>query len=535
MFKKRTCLLISIIVLAFILRIFKVTFSPPSLYWDEVALGYNSWSISQTGKDEYSQALPIFFQSFDDYKLPLIFYVLVPFVKILGPTPLAVRLPIVIIGTLTVFFTYLLVKKLLGRLDAKIALFASFLLAVSPWHLQFSRVTFESSLALLNLTIGFYLLIQALQSFKFKHWFFAGLFFVLSLYSYYTPRTIIPFIALGVFIIHFRSIIAHWKTVLFSQIPNLLLLIPFILFMFQPEATIRLKQVSIFSQSETLSNYISHQQQDSSFFSRIIYHRYFAHTKQFITNYLDHFSPEYLFLPAGDGNPRHAPRHSGLLFFIILPLLVLGLKRFKQYPLIIIWLLSAPLAASLAIDSPHANRNLPFIIPLIILATLGLSQIIKNKFKFIKTLCILGTLVLSFELFSYLNDYYRLSHNITANAWGDGYPQLISYLKQNQSKYQQVFITGEYWQPYLYFIFYYPVQPQDWQASGYDHGHYQKFYFGTTSWDTEGQTRYKTVKSLTDFYSAGNLIVLENKNSIFNLVKIIYDTSNQPVFYLYET
>ena len=109
MLKKKTCLLISIIVLAFILRIFKVTSFPPSLYWDEVALGYNSWSISQTTKDEYSQTFPIFFQSFDDYKLPLIFYIIVPFIKLLGPTPLAVRLPIVIIGTLTIFFTYLLV------------------------------------------------------------------------------------------------------------------------------------------------------------------------------------------------------------------------------------------------------------------------------------------------------------------------------------------------------------------------------------------------------------------------------------------
>ena len=50
--KKLDKLLLSLILLlAIFLRFFNLSNNPPSLYWEEAALGYDAYSILKTGKD----------------------------------------------------------------------------------------------------------------------------------------------------------------------------------------------------------------------------------------------------------------------------------------------------------------------------------------------------------------------------------------------------------------------------------------------------------------------------------------------------
>ena len=105
--------LIAIILLAAILRFYKLAEVPPSLYWDEASLGYNAYSILKTGHDEHGVFLPITnFAAFGDYKPPGYVYMTVPSIALLGLSELAVRFPSALFGTLTVFLTYLIAKKL---------------------------------------------------------------------------------------------------------------------------------------------------------------------------------------------------------------------------------------------------------------------------------------------------------------------------------------------------------------------------------------------------------------------------------------
>ena len=71
------------------------------LLWDEAALGYNAYSISQTLRDEYGQFMPLIFKSFGDYKPGLYVYLAVPFVTIFGLNEISVRLPSIILGALS--------------------------------------------------------------------------------------------------------------------------------------------------------------------------------------------------------------------------------------------------------------------------------------------------------------------------------------------------------------------------------------------------------------------------------------------------
>src|SRR5688572_3781308 len=141
-----------IIILAIFLRFYQLGSNPPSLDWDEASIGYNAYSILKTGADEYGNAFPLSFRSFDDYKPPVYFYLTVPSIAVFGLTEFAVRFPAAVIGVVAVIALYFFVLEVLQRFDKPkrqgIALTAAFFLAISPWHLQFSRAAFEGNLGM---------------------------------------------------------------------------------------------------------------------------------------------------------------------------------------------------------------------------------------------------------------------------------------------------------------------------------------------------------------------------------------------------
>src|SRR3989344_7651095 len=104
-----------IIVAAAFIRLYQIGSVPPSPDWDEVALGYNAYSIMLTGRDEYGKFMPIVMQSFDDYKPALYAYFIIPFITLFGLDIISVRLPSALFGILTILAAYFLVHELFKR------------------------------------------------------------------------------------------------------------------------------------------------------------------------------------------------------------------------------------------------------------------------------------------------------------------------------------------------------------------------------------------------------------------------------------
>jgi len=95
--------IVLILILAAALRLFALDKFPAGLNADEASIGYNAWSLIQTGKDEHSVSWPLVFRSFDDYKPPVYFYLVLPFVKMLGLNIWSVRLPSALLGIASVY------------------------------------------------------------------------------------------------------------------------------------------------------------------------------------------------------------------------------------------------------------------------------------------------------------------------------------------------------------------------------------------------------------------------------------------------
>src|SRR3989344_3794562 len=104
-------LLFAILLIGGFLRFFNIANSPPSLNWDEAALGYNAYSILHTAKDEYGVTLPLITRSFDDYKSMLPAYAMVISVAVFGLNETGVRLPSAFFSTLSILLIYHLAKK----------------------------------------------------------------------------------------------------------------------------------------------------------------------------------------------------------------------------------------------------------------------------------------------------------------------------------------------------------------------------------------------------------------------------------------
>ena len=109
---KQKLTLIIIILLGFLLRVYKLDIRPLGFTWDEAALGYNAYSLLLTGRDEHKQFFPVVFKSFGDYKPGLYVYLTVPSIKLFGLNEFATRLPSAIFGSLLIVMIYLLTLRL---------------------------------------------------------------------------------------------------------------------------------------------------------------------------------------------------------------------------------------------------------------------------------------------------------------------------------------------------------------------------------------------------------------------------------------
>ncbi len=251
-------ILLAIIILASFLRLYKLGSYPPSLNWDEASLGYNAYSILKTGYDEHGKFMPLTnFGAFGDYKPPLYIYATVPSIAIFGLNEFAIRLPSAFFGILTVILTYLIAKKLFGDLSLEIgnwkleiAALAAFFLAISPWHLQFSRAAFEANLGLFFSLLGIYLFLKFATG---KPWWIlpSVLSFVAGMYTFTGQRLFAPFIVL-IFAVQFRKqILSNIKIVFLSAFIAGIIFFPLYKFATSTlEGRLRFNEVTIFNDLE---------------------------------------------------------------------------------------------------------------------------------------------------------------------------------------------------------------------------------------------------------------------------------------------
>lgn len=475
-------LLLLIIISGATLRFYKLTTIPPSLSHDETAIAYNAYSILKTGKDEYGKPFPILFRSFDDYKLPGMVYSTVPSVALFGRSELAARLPSAIYGMLSIVVMYLIMMQLFP----KAALWSSIIFALQPWHINFSRQLFESNGAVFWFMLGTYYLLKSRR--KYSNIVYAGIFYVISLYFYYSVRLVIPFVVLLYIGIHWKKMIEQSKTTMLAATVSFFIFLPLGINMFSPGGLERISIVSVANDPNFFSrrdNYIQKIAANPTLINNIIYNRRVALFQTIIENYGKNISPHNLFVTGTGTYGALYPFEIILLLFGFFSLL--SLSRFSAC-IILTWLFSAFLPGALSINQPNTLRTLIAAPAFAILSGLGLQKLLtvlpKKSMLSFYTMTFLITLYIH-DFPKFLHAYFVDNPSNNAVTFGDGNKQMVEYVKQHESEYNHIYISGYYWRPYIFFLYWGNVNPSDYQRSG-SRERFDKYYFTAASWDTNG-------------------------------------------------
>lgn len=463
-------LFILIIILASFLRLYKLSTIPPGINRDEGSIGYTAYSLLKTGKDEYGRVLPLSFESFGDWKLPLYIYTTIPFVKIFGLTELAVRLPSALSGILTVASVFFLTKILFANIP--LALLSSFILAVMPWHIHISRVESESDIAILFSTIATILFLKAIKYKRAAYLTISGILFALTYYTYHGNHIFTTLYTLSLIFLYRKEVFHIPKWMLSAGIA-VILVVTILIFTLRSADKTKISGIGIFGDPTIVHTHIelprlSHNN-PSSILSKLIHNKPAYVLITISQNYLKSYSPEFLFIRGG-GNHAHNIQGYGNMHLIESLFLLLGicfaLTHIKKREVRVVWwwLLIAGIAPSITKDAPHSNRMFAIVPVLSIIIAFGIQNareffLTKAKWIFPLLMCILyaGSLIL------YADAYFIHFPKEEATYWGLGYKQIAAIVNKEEFKNKNVLMTSPEESPYIYMIFYGTYDPSLYQ------------------------------------------------------------------------
>lgn len=203
-------LLLVILALAAFFRFYNLTAVPPGLYPDVAINGNDALQALKTGD------FKLFYPENNGREGLFINLIALSF-WLFGASIFAIKVVPAIFGLLTVLGLYFLTKQLFAYLASRhaeiIALLATFFIAISFWHVNFSRLGFRAITVPFFLVWSFSFLLKGLAAAKepgsnsFIYWPLAGLFFGLGFHTYIAFR-VAPVILLVPIIF---SLIGYWS------------------------------------------------------------------------------------------------------------------------------------------------------------------------------------------------------------------------------------------------------------------------------------------------------------------------------------
>lgn len=559
--------IIAILLVAFLLRIWQIGNVPPSLFGDELDLGYQAYSILKTGKDYYGNFLPVHFHSLAEWRTPLYLYSAVPTVAIFGITPLGVRLPAVVFGVLSILAFYLFIRYVTR--NEKLATITALILSINPWHIQYSRAGFEVTEMLFFLIFGIYLFFKGLD--KPKYLWLSAFSLCLTPWVYSTAKLFTPMLMLFLVTLYRKELFAVPKKYLVATIiSGLLVGLPIAISTINGGGAQRFGYISVFTNPVTETEVGTYRLNDAhargekgtglnpTLLDRVIHNKFTYWGKNIVDNYVQSFSTEFLFIK-GDINLRHS-MGIGEFYKVELPLLILGIIFFATSKelnarlklLMLFWLLVGIVPAAITRDGGnHATRLfivLPIYIFLISSGIHGLFVTFDKTYIGLPKYSVLGGYLVC--MFLYLHTYYAHYPYESERWWHYGFGPAITEIKKIDKDYDRVIISTSNEPPWIFFAGSYEYDPVLWQkefpigrdveVAGFGTiSHTGKFYFGSpdSKIGIYGIPAYMDSKTLylANAKEVGANLMMEPERvpAGLRLIKAIAYPSGEPAFYIF--
>lgn len=501
--RKLLLLIILILLVAACLRFYKLGAVPEGISWDEAALGYNGWSLWTFRRDEWLIKLPLSIKSFGDYKAPVAVYLTGLFTTLLGLKPLSVRLPFALAGFGSVVFTALGFYHLYRtkKIGATAFVYGTFIAAIIPWHIHFSRTGFENGIALSVILLALILPLYVKLKYSLP---LAMVLAISTLYIFHGAKVFIPLILIVLIIMGRKFIFSNKKMFLFLMILAGVLVIPLANDILNGEGATRANVLISFDPT--------HPQ---------------LFTKQVVANLASYADSNYL-LGGSVDTLRHGDGRYGILLPSMLALVPVGilyaLRRRHPFDLMTLtWLLLGFLPAIIASPNPHASRSFFALPALVVLSVLGWQHVYTFVSKrlsrvTIMSLCMVLVLIDSVYSGAYLQHYFTKYPTEAADSFQAGYEQLVESLVRLESRnmFDQYVISTAYGHPYIFLLFFKQIP-----VLSYHQGALYKYLF------------LDSVKE-SDLYRNKSVVVATIHDQLpIEADEIVYSPSGVPRFYIY--
>ena len=393
----------AILVLATVIFTWQLSAVPDGIYVDEAVTGYNAWSILMTGRDEWGKAFPILFRYFGSWLPWLNLYFLVPAVKLLGLSELAVRLPAALLGVGVCLVIYVLIK--LKTKDGNTAILGTTFLTVVPWMVFNARLGYEEMLGFILFAAGCGLLWRSATVKENLPW--AILALSLSSYDAHVFRYLTG-ICLPVWLMIYWPQVRNWPGkflarnfgwLIVTQIPHLLVV-------------------------NTPAFWVKQVIYQGVGFGKIL--------RNFWLQMVTYFSPQTMFGKIPDIDLQHQIPETGLfVWWMAVPVLwgVLGwVKNWRENKWWLAVLVMSVIPAALSGEFISVQRALPLLLPLAMAMAEGLELMTAGLTRNVRVLVLTGLWCFS-GLLVY-RSYFVLLPGLHQEAWNYGYKQLTEVIRQ---------------------------------------------------------------------------------------------------------
>lgn len=468
------------LVLAFLLRVLWLSDYPAGFTPDEASFGYDAYSILKTGKDQWGKTLPLFLESFGDFKAPLYSYLAIPSVAVFGLNVYSVRLPNTLLGVAAIYVTYLLVQELrekyLKDLKWKVEYLSGFLLAINSWHVMLSRGAFEANLTTFFMPLGFLLFLKGLKRSSLLS--VSALVFGLNMFTYHSARLVTPLLVLLLIFLFKDELKKVTRTSLIYSGGIFLLFVFLALLTFSQGGARRVQERSITQgalEAQATERLKAIEGGVNPLIARVFHNKYQVIAERFISNYKQYFSYRFLVKDGPAEATYGMVPGMGVLYWFEVPLLVLfffsilNRKLSRVSLLVLVWILIAPIPASLATGVGYAANRAGIMMPAIQIAgALGFGFLLRKVEGGLGKRS-LKALIASFVLLGFLstNNFikeYKKSSDKNSRQMLYGNLEAVSWLATYANDYSEIQVSTALSEPHIYVAFTNSWDPKNYQG-----------------------------------------------------------------------
>lgn len=424
------------IIFGVLIRMIGIGEYPNALNVDEASAGYEAFSILNYGIDRNGNHMPVFLVAWGSGQNALYSYCMIPFIAILGLTTFSIRLPMAILGGITLFIFYCLLKRVSNQ---KVGIIGLIFLAICPWHIMKSRWGLESNLFPDMMLLSVFFIVKGLQDKKKIFQKFGYIIAGLTAYAYGTSYFFLPlfFIPLLVMLVNKKEITVK------QSIINLMIIgivsLPIIIFVI----------INTFDLSPIKLPFMTIPRMEVNRYEEVTS----IFSSEFLQKSMNNFrgALQVIFFQV-DGLDWNAISPFGTIYRFSTIFTVLGIivaiknrKEIKYGYLMGIWLIVSLLLTFVC--EPNINRLNIMFFPIIFYTVIGIDEIVKHGKAFGIAFLILYFL----NFYSFIMAYFKEDAN-TYWTFESNLQEPIEYVNSLTEK--DIYVTNTIKEPYINVLFY---------------------------------------------------------------------------------